>query len=153
MPYRIKSPITRRKIGRRGACLLIFGFVPAMVGASLYVQPYGPGNHRRTVPLLAKMAPDNFWALVWVCLGTLAMACAFGTWRATRVGYVLAYSLPFLWAAANFISWAVGWLPTGWIASFIYLGYCLLVVIISGWDEPNEPLNLGRDTAEAGTRE
>jgi hypothetical protein len=33
MPYRIPSPFTHQKIGRRGACLLIFGFVPAMIGA------------------------------------------------------------------------------------------------------------------------
>jgi hypothetical protein len=145
MPYRIKSPVTHRKIGRRGACLLIFGFVPAMIGASLFVQPHDRHGQSRIVPVLGHIAPAGFWAVLWVVLGVGAMVCSFFGWRAMRIGYTLAYALPLIWGAADFVSWALGELPVGWVASFIYLGYSLLVVIVSGWDEPNEPLNLGNE--------
>lgn len=121
---------------------MIFGFVPAMIGAALFVQPVDRHGASRTVPLLAKAAPDTVWAVTWLSLGVLTMLCAFGGWRAQRFGYVLAYALPMLWGAAYFISWALGWLVTGWISAFIYLGYCLLVVIISGWDEPSDRLEM-----------
>lgn len=142
MPHRILSPFTRQKIGRRGACLLIFGFVPAMIGASLFVQPYDRHGQSRVVPVLAKMAPDSVWGGVWLGLGVVAMICAFLGWRAQRVGFVLAYGLPLLWGAADVISWLLGWLPVGWVPALIYLGYCLLVVIIAGWDEPTVVLEL-----------
>jgi hypothetical protein len=145
MPYRIPSPFTHQKIGRRGACLLIFGFVPAMIGASLFLQPADRHGQSRVVPILGLIAPDLFWATVWSVLGVSAMICSFFGWRAMRVGYVLAYSLPMIWGAADFVSWAAGDLPTGWVACFIYLGYSLLVVIVSGWDEPGERLELGTE--------
>jgi len=142
VPHRILSPFTRQKIGRRGACLLIFGFVPAMIGASLFVQPHDRHGQSRVVPVLAKMAPDTVWGSLWLALGVVAMICAFLGWRAQRVGFVLAYGLPLLWGAADMISWLLGWLPVGWVPALIYLGYCLLVVIIAGWDEPNVILEL-----------
>lgn len=145
MPHRIFSPFTRQKIGRRGACLLIFGFVPAMIGASLFLQPEDRHGKSRVVPILSLIAPDALWATVWVVLGVTAMICAFFGWRATRVGFLLAYGLPLIWGAADFVSWAAGELPTGWVACFIYLGYSLLVVIVSGWDEPTERLELGTE--------
>jgi hypothetical protein len=88
------------------------------------------------------MAPDSVWGGVWLGLGVVAMICAFLGWRAQRVGFVLAYGLPLLWGAADVISWLLGWLPVGWVPALIYLGYCLLVVIIAGWDEPTVVLEL-----------
>lgn len=142
MPYRIKSPVTKTRIGRRGACLLLFGFVPAMIGASLFVQPHDRHGQSRVVPVLAKIAPDLVWAWVWLVLGVVAMICAFLGWRAQQLGFVLSYGLPLLWGASLMISWFLGLLPVGWVGALIYLGYCLLVVIIAGWDEPTEALEI-----------
>jgi hypothetical protein len=149
VPYRIKSPFTHTRIGRRGACLLIFGFVPAMVGASLFVQPHDRHGGTRSIPVLAHIAPDEFWSAMWMGLGIVAMICAFLGWKAQRVGYLIGYALPLMWGAANFISWALGELVTGWISCGIYLGYCLLVIIISGWEEPNTVLDLREIDREA----
>jgi hypothetical protein len=135
MPHRLKSPITRQRIGRRGACLLIFGFISFWVGGALFVQPHDQAGRPRTIPLLERIAPLTFWAVTWVVLGLVAMVCAFLGWRAQSRGYLIAYTLPLLWGAAYFISWALGWLLTGWIAGIVYLGYSLLVIVIAGWEE------------------
>jgi hypothetical protein len=136
VPYRIKSPITRAPIGRRGACLLIFGFIPFSIGGALFVQPTDRSGRPRTIPVLEHLAPAEFWSVVWIVLGLLVMASAFGGWRAHRRGFVVGYTLPTFWGAAYLASWALGELVTGWIASLVYLGYSLLVIVISGWDEP-----------------
>lgn len=139
MPYRIKSPLTHRRIGRRGAALFVFGFIPFCIGGALFVQPTDRHGSPRTIPVLEEIAPAEFWSATWMALGIVTMVCAFMGWRAQQKGYVLAYSLPFVWGAAYFASWALGLLVTGWFASFVYLGYCLLVIVIAGWEEPAPP--------------
>lgn len=136
MPYRIKSPFTRARIGRRGACLLIFGFIPFSIGAALFVQPTDRHGSNRTIPVLEHIAPAEFWSSVWMLLGLTAMACAFFNGKAQRYGFVIVYVLPTFWGAAYLASWALGELVTGWFASLVYLGYSLLVIVISGWEEP-----------------
>lgn len=136
MPHRLRSPFTHTRIGRRGACLMIFGFIPFSIGGALFVSPRAEGGRPRTIPVLAQAAPAEFWSIVWTILGLAVMACAFGTHRADRFGYVMAYSLPLFWSSAYVVSWLQGDLVTGWISALVYLGYCLLVVVIAGWDEP-----------------
>ncbi|AWY07349.1 hypothetical protein SEA_JACKIEB_30 [Streptomyces phage JackieB] len=135
MPHRLKSPFTRSQIGRRGACLLIFGFIPFCIGGALFVQPTDRYGQNRTIPVLEYVAPAEFWSLLWMVLGLVAMVCAFLGWRAQRRGYMIAYSLPLIWGAAYFASWALGMLVTGWFAAIVYLGYSLLVIVIAGWEE------------------
>lgn len=136
MPYRIKSPFTRDRIGRRGACLLIFGFIHFSIGGALFVQPKDQSGRPRTIPVLELIAVPEFWGALWVILGLGVMACALGGWRIQRYGFMVAYGLPTFWAAAYLASWALGLLVTGWIAGIVYLGYSLLVIVISGWEEP-----------------
>lgn len=142
MPHRLKSPFTHARIGRRGACLLVFGLIPFCVGGALFVQPTDRSGRPRTIPLLEKIAPGEFWSVTWMILGALVFTCAFLGWRAQRRAYMVAYTLPLLWGAAYFISWAFGWLVTGWISGTVYLGYCLLVIVIAGWEEsaPSVPI-------------
>jgi hypothetical protein len=140
MPYRIKSPFTHTRIGRRGACLMIFGFIPFAVGGALFVQPTGVAGQSRGIPVLVHIAPAPVWSIVWMVLGVTAVTCAFSTWRYIRFGYVLAFLLPLVWGASYLISWMLGELVTGWISAVIYLGYSLLVMIISGWEEVARPL-------------
>jgi len=135
MPHRIKSPFTRQRIGRRGACLLIFGFIPFCIGGALFVQPTDRTGHPRTIPILEKIAPAEFWSGTWMVLGLIAMVCAFLGMEAKRRGYLIAYTLPLIWGAGYIVSWLLGWLVTGWISGTVYLGYCLLVVVIAGWEE------------------
>lgn len=137
MPYRIKSPLTHARIGRRGACLLIFGFIPFAIGGALFVQPTDRSGKNRTIPVLELIAPAEFWSVVWMVLGLTVMVCAFGSWQSHRRGYVIGYTLPSIWGGAYLISWAFGDLVTGWISGLVYLGYSLLVIVISGWQEPS----------------
>lgn len=135
MPHRIYSPFTRTRIGRRGACLLIFGFIPFCIGGALFVQPTDRHGQTRTIPVLEHAAPAEFWSVAWMTLGLVAMVCAFLGWKAQRRGYMIAYSLPLVWGAAYMASWALGELVTGWFAGIVYLGYSLLVIVIAGWEE------------------
>lgn len=148
MPYRIMSPFTQQRIGRRGACLIVFGLVPAMVGLSYFVQPTSQAGRNRGIPALDDIAPAEVWAWAWVVLGIVTMLCAFGGWRWIQRGFVIGYLLPLIWGFANLISWMLGELVTGWISAVIYLGYSLLVTVISGWEEPTGPLDTGSLTED-----
>jgi hypothetical protein len=125
MPYRIKSPVTHSQIGRRGACLIVFGFIPFSTGFALFLQPTSQSGARRTIPALDSIARPEVWAALWMVFGVFVMACAFLDWRWLQRGFV------------DLISWILGELITGWIAAMVNMGYSLLVVVISGWDEPS----------------
>lgn len=146
MPYRIKSPLTHTRIGRRGVCLLVFGLVPLAVGGSFFFQPTNQAGGRRTIPVLEDIAPALWWSWAWVVLGAFAMLCAFGGWRWVQRGLIIGYILPLIWGAASLISWLLGELVTGWISAVIYLGYSLLVTVVAGWEEPTGPLENGHLT-------
>jgi hypothetical protein len=136
MPHRIPSPVTHQPLGRRGACLLIFGFIPFCIGAALFVQPTDRTGAKRTIPALEWLAPTTVWATAWIILGAVTMACAFMGVNAQRRGYMIAYSLPLMWGAGYAVSWLLGLWVTGWISAIVYLGYSLLVIVIAGWEEP-----------------
>lgn len=85
---------------------------------------------------------------MWMLLGLTAMTCALLGWRAQRRGFMIAYTLPFVWGTACLASWALGQLITGWISGIVYLGYSLLVIVIAGWEEPAPPVPVLPDEPE-----
>lgn len=135
MPYRIWSPFTHRRIGRRGACLLSLGVIQIVTGWTMIDSP-PLAFHALT---LFRLVPPLTLGLLWLIPGAISLAYAFvrrtdnDSW-----GFVAAYLMPFIWGMAYVLSWfPLHDLPAGMglRAAVIYWGYAALVQVISGWSE------------------
>lgn len=135
-PYRIISPLTHHRIGRRGAFLLVLSVVDALLGWSLLAVPpvvYDQLTLLRHIPQVALGA-------LWMAGAAIAFAYAFVKRSDQDVwGFVASYAPPLVFGGIYFLSWwPIGQLPAGTAvrSAVVYWGYSLLVLIAAGWPEP-----------------
>lgn len=136
-PYRIVSPLTHKRIGRRGAFLLVLGFLDALLGWSLLSEP--PAVYDQLT--LLRHIPQIALGLLWEVPAVIAVAFAFVRRSDQDVwGFVASYLPPMMFGGIFLLSWwPIGQLPagTGVRSAVVYWGYMLLVVIAAGWPEPS----------------
>lgn len=135
-PYRIRSPFTHQRIGRRGAFLLTLSVVDALLGWSLLDEP--PGLYGQLT--LLRHIPQDLLGSLWITAAALAFAFAFAKRSDLDVfGFVASYLPPMIFGGIFLLSWwPINQLPpgTGVRSAVVYWGYALLVVIAAGWPEP-----------------
>lgn len=112
------------RIGRRGAALLVFAEIDAVVGWSLL----DPELRAQTaaVPVyraLVDMAPLALWGWLWLVVGAVCIWCAPA--RDDTWAYALAIGIKVVWAGGMLTSWIAFDAPRG-----------PLLVVINGWPEP-----------------
>jgi uncharacterized membrane protein HdeD (DUF308 family) len=135
MPHRIRSPFTHRRIGRRGACLLILGVLHLNLGWTLLSLP------PTTLQALKvfRYVPVAVWGSLWMILGAISLLYAFvRRSKSDGLGFAAAYLMPSLWGLAYLLSWwpfrDIG-IEAAVRAAGIYWCYALLIQIIAGWAE------------------
>lgn len=135
MPYRIKSPYTKERIGRRGACLLALGVIEIDLGWSIWASPIKVSQ----LLTVFRHLPNTLLGAPWVVAGSIALVYAF-TRRGKNdgIGFIATYIMPFVWGLAYLLSW----FPFGDLgpdqamrAVGIYWGYALLIQVVAGWVE------------------
>lgn len=137
MPWRIVSPVTRERIGRRGAFLLILSVMDALTGWSLLDVP--PAVYRQLT--LLRHVPQFGLALSWLLPAAVALFFAFA--RRTQHdawGFLACYVPPAAFGVIYFTAWfPFGQLPagTGVRSAVVYWGYSLLILVAAGWPEPS----------------
>lgn len=137
-PYRLVSPYTRQRIGRRGAFLLILSFLQALLGWTTL------GTPPLTVQNLTVFRDIPLWVLACTWL-IPAVVSFFASW--SRPGgldgpaFFLGYGFFFLWGAAYVASWwPLGDLAAGgaWRPAGFYLCIAGLILVTSGWPEVSQ---------------
>lgn len=136
MPYRIISPLTHRRIGRRGAFLLVLAVVDALLGWSLLAVP--PAVYDQLT--LLRHIPQVALGVLWIAAAVVAFGYAFAR-RSDQDfwGFFASYLPPMIFGGIYLLSWwPIGQLSagTGVRSAVVYWGYMLLVVIAAGWPEP-----------------
>lgn len=152
-PYRIYSPFTHQRIGRRGAFLLTLAMVDALLGWSLLSVPLAV----YTQLTLLRHIPQGVLAGVWLLAAAMSFVFAFAKRTDLDVwGFSASYFAPMIFGGIYLLSWwPIGQLPAGQgvRSAVVYWGYALLVVIAAGWPEPSSadtsPLATGADPDEA----
>lgn len=136
MPYRIYSPFTKSRIGFRGASLMSLGIMEVIIGWSILDAK--PEQYRFLT--LFRYLPQTAMGWAWAIPGIVAILMAFfRTPARDRLGFVLAYVMPFLWGSFYLISWCIFrdlTLLIAFRAAILYWGYAMLILVISGWSEP-----------------
>lgn len=124
----------QRRVGRRGAVLLILAFVDFGVGWS-YILPTDETLRMQSNLFRAQIMPLWAWGVVWVAVG---IACFVGAFRRydDGVGFIPAVGLKLGWATLEFIGWRAREIDSGYRPALIWIGFALLVFAVSGLREP-----------------
>ncbi|NJQ04301.1 hypothetical protein [Streptomyces lonarensis] len=131
----------RRRLGRRGAYLLLTGVTWLLYGIGTVLDPR-EGTARAAVVLRAA-APLQTWGWVWVAGGVLAILAAWSRCPARRTwGFAAAFAPPALWALAFGWAWVDGQWPQAWTGAVVWAGAALKVAIVATWRPDLEKIEL-----------
>jgi len=120
-------------IGRRGEFLLFLTLLDLLYGLSL-LRPARAAQQSPTTRFLTEVMPLPVWGGLWLVVGLICLAGAFG--RCDRAAYAAAAALKVLWGGMFLIGWAAGVIERGWVGAIIWLAFAFFVVRIASWPEP-----------------
>lgn len=129
----------RDHVGRRGACLLLFGAVFGMYGLRLAVD-----DRERPGPMwLTMYVPLDVLGVVWVVVGLVAAVHAFRRGPGDdMLGFYFMTGLSLGWSAVHAWAWVLfltpGGLagsPLGWSDALTWTATTALVLVVAGWSE------------------
>ncbi|MFI6491202.1 hypothetical protein [Streptomyces sp. NPDC050564] len=138
MPRRIVRRLSRL-LGRRGAILLCYGVVWAIIG---YGQITAPAPDLRGLRLLLQTMPLYVWGWLWVASGLIAIVSAWLPPERDWPGFLALPLMVLPWTASYLIAWIIGDFPRGWLASVVWGAIAAPVLVVAGWREPARPKRL-----------
>lgn len=132
MPRRILRRLSRQ-LGRRGAILLCYGGVWAIIG---YSQITAPQPDLSGLRLLLQTMPLDAWGSLWVASGGIAIVSAFLPQGRDWLGFLALPLIVLPWMASYCIAWIIGDFPRGWVAAVVWGAIAAPVLVVAGWGEP-----------------
>jgi hypothetical protein len=127
----------RRRIGFRGASLLAFAYLDAVIGWML-LDPANVALTRRarSYAALYAAAPPWAWAVLWLTVAATCIVQAFAR-RHDEAGFVGAIAVKAAWSLGMFASWVFYDAPRGWLGASVWAELAVLVAVLAGWPEPH----------------
>lgn len=135
MPRRIIRRLSKR-LGRRGAILLCYGVVWAIIG---YGQITAPAPDLRGLRLLLQMMPLYAWGWIWVVSGLIAIVSAWLPPEKDWPGFLALPLMVLPWTVSYLLAWILGDYPRGWLAAVVWGAIAAPVLVVAGWREPPRP--------------
>ncbi|MFI6560411.1 hypothetical protein [Streptomyces sp. NPDC050534] len=126
-------------LGRRGAILLCYGIVWAIIG---YGQITSPAPDLRGLRLLLQMMPLDVWGWIWVASGLIAIVSAWLPPERDWPGFLALPLMVLPWTVSYLLAWILGDYPRGWLASVVWGAIAAPVLVVAGWREPARPKRL-----------
>lgn len=118
-----------RRLGYRGAALLVCGTGWIVYGAGLLADPrFGVV---RGVSALTRVAPMPVWGWVWVGSGIASCLAAPLRAREDWWGWAMAAAMPAVWAVAYTSARALGTLAQGWYSGTVWAVFPALLAILA----------------------
>lgn len=128
-----------RLLGRRGAILLSYGVVWAIIG---YGQITSPAPDLRGLRLLLQMMPLDAWGWIWVVSGLVAIVSAWLPQGKDWPGFLALPLMVLPWMVSYLLAWIIGDFPRGWVATVVWGAIAAPVLVVAGWREPPRPKRL-----------
>lgn len=130
----------RRRVGRRGAYLLIKSVV-YLIHGWLYLTESATPALRAALRMPLAVAPLRVWAAVWLAAGLVAAISAFArSPAADRWGFLALIAVGSFWAVsygwAAVAGWSAGTFARGLLGFAFYAAIAGVVVVVAGWREP-----------------
>lgn len=125
----------KRRVGRRGAILLLIGGLVTLYGAGQLARPL---PDQRGIRLLLLVMDLDCWSWTWIAAGVIAVGCAFIKEGRDWPGFTALWLATMPWAASYLVSWwPLAENPRGWISAVIFAAFGAVPLVIVGWDEPD----------------
>ncbi|MGW1252522.1 hypothetical protein [Streptomyces sp. NPDC002535] len=118
-----------RRLGYRGAALLIAGVAWINYGSGLLADPrFGTA---RGASALVSLAPLAVWGWVWIVTGVAS--CAASVLRSAKDwwGWVCAAAMPAIWAVAYTGARMLGEFPQGWYSGVTWAAFPALLAVLA----------------------
>lgn len=138
MPRRIVRRLGIQ-LGRRGAILLCYGVVWAIIG---YGQITSPAPDLRGLRLLLQMMSLDVWGWLWVASGVIAFVSAWMPQGKDWPGFLALPLMVLPWTVSYLLAWIIGDFPRGWVAAVVWGAIAAPVLVVAGWREPPRPKRL-----------
>jgi len=132
-----------RALGRRGAILLSYGIVWAIIG---YGQITSPAPDLRGLRLLLQTMPLDAWGWIWVASGIIAIVSAWLPQGRDWPGFLALPLMVLPWMVSYLLAWIIGDFPRGWVATVVWGAIAAPVLVVAGWREPVRPKRLESST-------
>lgn len=133
----VSIPLARR-IGFRGMFLLLFGSMWTLFGYFQLTEP--APNLKREPNALAHFLPIQYYGIVWIAGGALALIFAFAnSFRhpgSDMWGFVGAEVPALLWALNYIVSYFLYGFPRGLLVAIVWIIFSAAIMGISAWPEP-----------------
>lgn len=142
MPRRVARRLGRA-LGRRGAILLSYGIVWAIIG---YGQITSPAPDLRGLRLLLQTMPLEAWGWIWVASGIIAIISAWLPQGRDWPGFLALPLMVLPWMVSYLLAWIIGDFPRGWVATVVWGAIAAPVLVVAGWREPVRPKRLESST-------
>lgn len=129
----------RHRVGRRGAALLAFAFIDAVIGFSLLdprSQPVRQSPVYALYRVILQIAPFRVWAWLWIAVAVACAVGAFARARADRWAFAAAIAIKLTWALGLLGAWVAYHAYRGWVAAATWTVLAALVSVVAGWPEP-----------------
>lgn len=125
------------QLGRRGAFLVLFAVVYALIGYSyLTLSPASVKAVRMSLHWALNVAPLPVWGWVWIATAVIAAASGLFAPGRKAAGFVAGVVMPVLWGLANLAAWISRDVPRGWVSAAIYAALAAAVGVVAGMPEP-----------------
>ncbi len=120
------------RVGRRGACLLVFGAFDLVSAASL-ACPAAESKQAPGIRWVAVVAPLWLWAALWA---VPAVLCLVQMWRRDdRAAYASAILIKLLWGGVYLAGGILAGVPRALVSTAVWWAFAGLVAVISTWPE------------------
>ena len=129
MPHRKLA----RRVGRRGACLLLFGLIMLVYGYAFAIVPLSPAA-RAALAVPLQIASQTTWGAAWMAAGGLAIAASPLRPGRDGIGFVPLIGMSALWSLSYFAAQALG-VPRAALGGLIWAAMVTLLLVIAGWPE------------------
>lgn len=127
-----------RKVGHRGALLILLGTIALLYGVSLITTPpipNPPGLH-----LLLGVMSLHGWGGTLAVAGAIAILCAPLKQGRDWPGFAALVLVWLPWASSFFVSWwPEGSNPRGWVSAVVFVAFAGVPAVGATWDEPEPP--------------
>lgn len=123
----------RRRVGSRGAVLLILAVIDFGIGLS-WIFPTPEQSRAQSTLWREELAPSWVWGSLWLIV---SVCCVIGAiTRSHYIGFGAAVALKMLWATFEFGGWQAGAITQGYRPGLIWVGYAALIAACAVLHEP-----------------
>jgi hypothetical protein len=145
MTIRRVAAASTRWVGRRGVGLGLLGTVDLFYGAALLLTKPVTMAYQATwwpasVGTLGGI-PVHDWGYLWIGVGLFVFIAVPRPWRTGHEGrwqFAAEALLKSWWALASVLHWWHWRAPGAWAPAATYIGVAALVLLISGWRDPED---------------